>query len=61
MKYAVYFAYKISYLNISYFQTESTIVIKDIKPRSKHHYLVISRKHIPDAKHLTSEDEELCE
>ncbi|XKL61937.1 hypothetical protein PGB90_001770 [Kerria lacca] len=37
------------------------IVIKDIKPAAKHHYLVIPRKHIVDAKCLTNADKPLVE
>lgn len=35
-------------------------MIKDIKPASKYHFLVIPRKHIRDAKSLTKDDKQLC-
>lgn len=32
---------------------DEIIVIKDIKPASKHHYLAIPKQHIPNVNHLT--------
>jgi diadenosine tetraphosphate (Ap4A) HIT family hydrolase len=32
------------------------VVINDIKPATKHHYLVIPAEHMPDAKHVSCKD-----
>lgn len=34
--------------------------IKDINPASDHHYLIIPKSHIPNAKDLKPDDEPLC-
>lgn len=35
--------------------------IKDINPASTHHYLILPKKHIRNAKELSAQDAELCE
>ena len=42
-----------------FFQDDSVVIIKDIKPASKYHFLVIPKKHIPDAKCLKKDDKTL--
>lgn len=42
------------------YENEEVMVFKDIKPASKHHYLVIPKKHIKGANCLTSTDLPLC-
>ncbi|XP_046398633.1 adenosine 5'-monophosphoramidase HINT3-like [Ischnura elegans] len=37
------------------YQDEDYIVFKDIRPYAEHHYLVVTKDHIPDAKCLTKE------
>lgn len=34
------------------FQTSKYVIVKDIKPASTYHFLVLSRKHIQSAKSL---------
>ncbi|XP_051163712.1 adenosine 5'-monophosphoramidase HINT3-like [Leptopilina boulardi] len=43
----------------SVFEDDDLICIKDIKPASTHHYLIIPKRHIPTPKDLKKEDEEL--
>lgn len=46
---------------ISYLMKDEDVVcIKDINPASTHHYLIIPKIHIVNAKHLKKEDEQLC-
>lgn len=40
-------------------QDEELVAFKDIKPAATHHYLIIPRQHISDAKILTSADKPL--
>ncbi|KAJ1528484.1 hypothetical protein ONE63_006893 [Megalurothrips usitatus] len=40
---------------------EDLVVFRDIKPAAKHHYLVVSREHITDAKALTSAQKPLLQ
>lgn len=41
-------------------QDEDVTCIKDIRPASTHHYLIIPNRHIRNAKALKFEDAELC-
>ncbi|XP_065222736.1 adenosine 5'-monophosphoramidase HINT3-like [Planococcus citri] len=43
------------------FQNDELIVIRDIKPASKYHFLIIPKNHIADAKSLTPSDKPLLE
>lgn len=47
---------------LSLFQSDSYVVIKDIKPVATYHFLVLSRKHIESSKSLKpcEEDRNLC-
>ncbi|XP_034237877.1 histidine triad nucleotide-binding protein 3-like [Thrips palmi] len=40
---------------------EDLVVFRDIKPAAKHHFLVVSRQHIRDAKAMTSEHKPLLQ
>ena len=44
----------------NYQQNERFYIIEDIRPCAKHHYLVISKKHIRDCNALTHDDIGLC-
>ncbi|CAG0881551.1 unnamed protein product [Cyprideis torosa] len=46
---------------VFYFQDTNYIAFPDIRPASTHHYLVITRKHIPDIKHIHNRDIPLVE
>lgn len=48
------------YFFSNYQQNERFYIIEDIRPCAKHHYLVISKKHIRDCNALTHDDIELC-
>ncbi|KAG8225271.1 hypothetical protein J437_LFUL006504, partial [Ladona fulva] len=37
------------------YEDDDFIVFSDIKPASKYHYLIVPKKHIPDAKSLTKD------
>jgi diadenosine tetraphosphate (Ap4A) HIT family hydrolase len=37
------------------FQDDDYVVFPDIKPAARHHYLIVTRKHIQSAKQLTME------
>ncbi|XP_033208922.1 histidine triad nucleotide-binding protein 3-like [Belonocnema kinseyi] len=41
------------------YEDDALICIKDIKPASTHHYLILPKRHIPNPKELKKEDEEL--
>ncbi|KAK3926250.1 Histidine triad nucleotide-binding protein 3 [Frankliniella fusca] len=41
--------------------TDELVVFRDIKPAAKHHYLVVSREHIPDARAMTAAHKPLLE
>lgn len=41
--------------------TEDLVAIRDIRPVAKHHFLVVSREHIRDAKVLTTEHKPLLQ
>ncbi|KAK0163065.1 hypothetical protein PV327_006776 [Microctonus hyperodae] len=41
------------------YEDDDLICIKDISPASDHHYLIISKNHIANAKELKAEDEPL--
>lgn len=41
-------------------QNERFYVIEDIRPCAKHHFLVVSKKHIRDCNALTHDDLDLC-
>ncbi|XP_043284155.1 histidine triad nucleotide-binding protein 3-like [Venturia canescens] len=41
------------------YEDDEVLCIKDIKPASRHHYLIIPKTHIPNAKSLKAEDEPL--
>lgn len=43
------------------YEDSEVLVFKDIKPAAKHHYLVIPKRHMKNAKSLTSEDVDLGE
>lgn len=43
------------------YQDEEIVAFADIKPASKFHFLIVPRKHIIDAKHLTTADKSLVE
>ncbi|XP_046995807.1 adenosine 5'-monophosphoramidase HINT3-like isoform X1 [Schistocerca americana] len=43
------------------YRDEDYIVFPDIKPAAKHHYLVITREHVRNAKQLTSSDKKILE
>lgn len=43
------------------YKDEDLVAFKDIKPAATHHYLIVTRKHIKDAKQLTSDDKPLVE
>lgn len=36
------------------------MVFRDIRPAADHHYLVVTKQHIKDPKHLKEDDLELC-
>lgn len=44
------------YFFSNYQQNERFYIIEDIRPCAKHHYLVISKKHIRDCNALTHDD-----
>jgi len=48
-------------VNKIHFSNEKVVIFSDIKPASKHHYLVIPREHIKDAKELTAEHVDLVQ
>lgn len=41
------------------FQDENVVVFPDIKPAAPHHYLIVSKEHILDAKTLSPEHKSL--
>ncbi|XP_057651378.1 adenosine 5'-monophosphoramidase HINT3-like isoform X2 [Diorhabda carinulata] len=41
------------------FQNDEIIVFKDIKPASKHHYLVVPKNHIINVNHLVTKEDKL--
>lgn len=43
------------------YSSDELVVFKDIKPAAKHHYLVVSREHIPDARAMSSAHKPLLE
>ncbi|XP_052214560.1 adenosine 5'-monophosphoramidase HINT3-like isoform X2 [Dreissena polymorpha] len=43
------------------YDDERVSVFRDIRPATPHHYLVASKEHIPDAKHLNPEHSGLVE
>ncbi|XP_069701378.1 adenosine 5'-monophosphoramidase HINT3-like [Periplaneta americana] len=43
------------------YKDDEYVVFPDIKPATKHHYLVITREHIPNAKVLSSEHKHIVE
>ncbi len=43
------------------FQDEDIVVFRDRKPATSHHYLVVPKSHMSDAKHLGADDIELVE
>lgn len=43
-----------------FYEDEEVMVFKDIKPATKHHYLVIPKRHIKAANCLTTDDFPLC-
>lgn len=52
------YAMYIFYVIVS--QDDDVTCIKDIRPASKHHYLILPKKHISNAKAIKSEDSDLC-
>jgi diadenosine tetraphosphate (Ap4A) HIT family hydrolase len=45
----------ITNLFIHSFQDNEYVVFPDIRPAAKHHYLIVTREHIQNAKQLTTE------
>ena len=43
------------------YEDEEFVCFRDIKPATKHHYLVIPRKHMPEAKYLKDTDVPMIE
>ncbi|KAJ9577098.1 hypothetical protein L9F63_006335 [Diploptera punctata] len=43
------------------YKDDEFVVFPDIKPASKHHYLIVTHEHIPNAKQLTQEHKSLVE
>lgn len=43
-----------------FYEDDDLLVFEDIKPASRHHYLVIPKNHIPAANCLTNNDLPLC-
>ena len=41
--------------------TEDVVVFRDIKPAAKHHYLIVTKEHVPDAKALKPEQRPLLQ
>jgi len=41
-------------------ETEDLIVIKDINPKATIHYLIIPKRHIPDLRHFTHDDQSIA-
>lgn len=43
------------------YQNEEFVAFRDIRPAADHHYLVVTKQHIKDPKHLKGDDLELLE
>lgn len=43
------------------YKDDEYIVFPDIKPAARHHYLIVTRKHIRSAKHLTMDHKSVVE
>lgn len=43
------------------FSSDDFVVFRDIKPAAKHHYLIVPREHIRDAKSLTAPQKPMVE
>lgn len=55
----VYYFIRFKWVLLLIFQDENVVVFPDIKPAAPHHYLIVSKEHIVDAKTLSPEHKSL--